>query len=252
VEPVRAPTDDEQLAVTVAQQAGELLRTLRAENHHLRGWALGDIGDVQANDFIVAALKTARPDDAILSEESPDNLRRLDADRVWIVDPLDGTKEYREPPRTDWAVHIALWERGQGLTASVVALPDLAIAPSTATAARTAPSPARPRVVVSRSRNPWGTGQVVRAINGDIVRMGSAGAKAMAVVHGQAEVYLHNDGLWEWDAGAPAAVAKAAGLHVSDVAGRPLEWNKREPWVSGFLVCLPELADAVLEELADL
>jgi 3'(2'), 5'-bisphosphate nucleotidase len=246
------PTDDELLAVRVAEEAGVLLRSLRVENHHLRGWALGDIGDAQANDLIISALREARPDDAILSEESPDNLRRLDADRVWIVDPLDGTKEYREPPRTDWAVHIALWERDLGLTASVVALPDLALSPSTASAIRVEPMLARPRVVVSRSRNPWGTSQVVRAINGDIVRMGSAGAKAMAVVHGEAEVYLHNDGLWEWDAAAPAAVAMAAGLHVSDVAGRPLEWNKREPWVSGFLVCLPELADAVLEELADL
>jgi 3'(2'), 5'-bisphosphate nucleotidase len=246
------PTADESLAVTIANEAGILLRSLRVENHHLRGWALGDIGDAQANDLIISALKEARPDDAILSEESPDNLRRLDSDRVWIVDPLDGTKEYREPPRTDWAVHIALWERERGLTASVVALPDLGLSPSTASADLAGGRPARPRIVVSRSRNPWGTSQVVRAINGDIVRMGSAGAKAMAVVHGEAEVYLHNDGLWEWDAAAPAAVAMAAGLHVSDVAGRPLEWNKREPWVSGFLVCLPELAEAVLAELAEL
>jgi 3'(2'), 5'-bisphosphate nucleotidase len=251
--PVRpAATADELLAQRVATEAGELLRALRADHHHLRGWALGDMGDAQANDLIISALMDARPGDAILSEESPDNARRLDADRVWIVDPLDGTKEFREPPRPDWAVHIALWERGKGLTAAAVALPDEGRTPHTGAAEIAVQRPDRPRLVVSRSRSPWGAGEVLHAIGGDLVRLGSAGAKAMAVLHGEAEVYLHNDGLWEWDAAAPAAVAAAAGLHVSDVDGRPLTWNKRDPWVQGFLVCVPELADDVLHALSRL
>jgi 3'(2'), 5'-bisphosphate nucleotidase len=242
-------TADELLAARLATEAGVLLQALRVENHHLRGWALGDMGDAQANDLIISALKIERPADAILSEESPDTARRLDADRVWIIDPLDGTKEFREPPRPDWAVHVALWERGRGLTAAAVALPDEDRTPHTGAvvAAGLGDRTPRPRLVVSRSRAPWGAQEVLRAIEGDVVRMGSAGAKAMAVVHGAAEVYLHNDGLWEWDAAAPAAVAAAAGLHVSDVEGRPLQWNKRDPWIQGFLVCVPELADRVLD-----
>jgi 3'(2'), 5'-bisphosphate nucleotidase len=251
--PVAAtPTADELLAARLATEAGDLLRTLRADNHHLRGWVLGDMGDAQANELIISALKTDRPGDAILSEESPDNARRLDADRVWIIDPLDGTKEFREPPRPDWAVHVALWERDRGLTAAAVALPDEGRTPHTGDASIAHGRPARPRLVVSRSRAPWGASEVMRAIGGDLVRMGSAGAKAMAVLHGEAEVYLHNDGLWEWDAAAPAAVASAAGLHVSDVDGRPLQWNKRDPWISGFVVCMPELADDVLDVLSRL
>ncbi len=248
----RPATADELLAHRVATEAGELLRALRADHHHLRGWALGDMGDAQANDLIISELTRERPGDAILSEESPDTSRRLDADRVWIVDPLDGTKEFREPPRADWAVHVALWERGRGLTAAAVALPDERRTPHTGAELPAAARPDRPRLVVSRSRAPWGASEVLHVIGGELVRLGSAGAKAMAVVHGEAEVYLHNDGLWEWDAAAPAAVAAAAGLHVSDVDGRPLTWNKRDPWVPGFLVCIPELADDVLHALSRL
>jgi 3'(2'), 5'-bisphosphate nucleotidase len=169
----------------------------------------------------------------VLSEEAPDDLGRLTADRVWIIDPLDGSREYAEPGRSDWAVHVALWERGD-LTAGAVALPAFEPGPPR--------PPGRARIVVSRTRPPDIAAQVADSINAVLVPMGSAGAKAMAVVRGEADAYLHAGGMHEWDSAAPVFVARAAGLHASRLDGRPLRYNQPDPWLPDLLICRPELA----------
>ncbi len=103
----------------------------------------------------------------------------------------------------------------------------------------------RPRVVTSRTRAPYATVLVAEALGCDAVRLGSAGAKAMAVVLGEADIYVHDGGMYQWDSAAPAAVALAAGLHASRLDGSPLVYNDRDPWLPDFIVCRPELADAV-------
>ncbi len=242
---------DQQLASRVATEAGAMLVELRdelvAEGIHY--WDLKDEGDVAGHRYIMSALTAARPDDVILSEEAADNRRRLSAERVWIIDPIDGTNEFAEHPRHDWAIHIALWESGE-LTAASVALPTLGITFDASPAAVVPPSTrAKPLLVTSRSRNPYCAVMVANALGCDVARLGSAGAKAMAVVMGEADIYVHDGGMYQWDSAAPSAVAKAAGLHVSRIDGSPLKYNQESLWLPDFLVCRTELAEPALKAL---
>jgi len=242
---------DQQLASRVATEAGAMLVELRdelvAEGIHY--WDLKDEGDVAGHRYFMSALTAARPDDVILSEEAADNRRRLSAERVWIIDPIDGTNEFAEHPRHDWAIHIALWEAGE-LTAASVALPTLGITFDASPAAVVPPSTrAKPLLVTSRSRNPYCAVMVANALGCDVARLGSAGAKAMAVVMGEADIYVHDGGMYQWDSAAPSAVAKAAGLHVSRIDGSPLKYNQESLWLPDFLVCRTELAEPALNAL---
>jgi 3'(2'), 5'-bisphosphate nucleotidase len=206
--------------------------------------ALGDAGDRQANDFLLHELRAARPLDAILSEESIDDFARLHAQRIWIIDPLDGTREYREG-RDDWAVHIALVEQG-AVTAASVALPAMGATFDSSPLQVITSAPAR-RVVISRSRPPAFAAQIARAIDAELMQVGSAGAKAMMVVRGEALAYVHEGGLNEWDAAAPAGVALAHGLAVCDLKGNAITFNHHDVVLrKGFIVCRPELLDAIL------
>lgn len=254
-----ASYDDHALAAHVATLAGEHLLDLRVRAV-AESWEpsdLKDTGDRTAHELIVDLLARARPDDAVLSEEGRDDLARLDADRVWIVDPLDGTREYGEPPREDWAVHVALWVRGAGdgsaagdLVAGAVAQAALDETFDTAAPPTVPPAPAgAPRVVVSRSRPPAVSQQVADALGATLVPMGSAGAKVMAVVRGVADVYVHAGGQYEWDSAAPVAVARAAGLHTSRLDGTPLVYNQADVYLPDLVVCRPELAETVLAAL---
>ena len=242
---------DQQLASRVATEAGVMLVDLRdelvAEGVHY--WDLKDEGDVAGHRYIMSALTAARPDDVILSEEAADNRKRLSADRVWIIDPIDGTNEFAEHPRHDWAIHIALWESGE-LTAASVALPTLGITFDASPAAVVPPSTReKPLLVTSRSRNPYCAVMVANALGCDVARLGSAGAKAMAIVMGEADIYVHDGGMYQWDSAAPAAVAKAAGLHVSRIDGSELKYNQESLWLPDFLVCRIELAEPALKAL---
>jgi 3'(2'), 5'-bisphosphate nucleotidase len=184
----------------------------------------------------------------VLSEEGADDLARLNADRVWIVDPLDGTREYGEAGRSDWAVHVALTENGV-LTTGAVAMPALGVtyASSDDRTDRGATTPVR--VVVSRTRRPEPVMRMADSMGAELIEMGSAGAKAMAVVSGEADIYAHAGGQYEWDSAAPVAVARAAGLHVSRIDGSELRYNQENPWLPDLLICRPELAPKALEEL---
>ena len=247
---MQAELTDEALAGHIATTAGDLLLRLRAEPGALEGRALGDAGDAASHDHIVHALRAARPDDAVLSEEGADDLARLDAARVWIVDPLDGTREFTEPGRTDWAVHVALAVDGE-LVCGAVALP----AQGTTLLSAGPPFPldtaARPpRIVASRTRAPAFLDGVAAELGAEVVVLGSAGAKAGAVVTGQVDAYVHAGGQWEWDVAAPAAVAAAHGLHVSRVDGSPLTFNQARPWSPDLVVCRADLAPRLLAALA--
>jgi len=244
---------DQQLASRIATQAGIMLVELRDELaiEGIHYWDLKDEGDVAGHRYIMDALTQARPDDVILSEEAADNRRRLSAERVWIIDPIDGTKEFAEPPRYDWAIHIALWEKGK-LAVGSVALPTLGITFDADPAPIVPPSTReRPLLVTSRTRNPYCAVKVANALGCDVARLGSAGAKAMAVVMGEADIYVHDGGMYQWDSAAPSAVAAAAGLHVSRTDGSPLIYNEESLWLPDFLVCRPEFAEAALRALND-
>ena len=236
--------NDTELARRIAESAGRMLIELRASGL-FAGKELGQAGDELANAFIMRALRRNRPDDAILSEEVRDNGARLSASRVWIVDPLDGTREYGEA-RADWAVHVALAIDGTA-TLGAVALPGL---PLTLTSADTLVRPhhsGRLRMLVSRTRPAAEAVAVAEALGAELVPMGSAGAKAMAVVRGEADIYLHSGGQYEWDSCAPVAVAQAAGLHVSRIDGSPLRYNQRDTLLPDLLVCPREHAARVIE-----
>jgi len=245
--------NDAELAAHLARETGERLMQLRERmlREDASPWYMMDAGDALAHRFIVDTLRRERPDDSILSEEGADDPRRLAAQRVWIVDPLDGTSEFGEGDRDDWAVHIALWQRGDGthgeLTAAAVGLPALGLTLCTdpAPVAPTIP-PRTPLMVVSRSRTPAVAAHVARELGYDGVRLGSAGAKTMAVVLGNVDIYLHAGGQYQWDSAAPIAVARAAGLHTSRVNGSPLVYNERDTWLPDLLVCQPHLADDIL------
>ncbi|MGE4481034.1 3'(2'),5'-bisphosphate nucleotidase CysQ [Acidocella sp.] len=236
---------DLELAKTIAEGAGKILRELRATGL-FEGKALGKAGDRVANEFIMAALRENRPDDAVLSEEEKDSAARLAAERVWIVDPLDGTREYGEG-RADWAVHVALAIAGKPAIGAV-ALPGLGQVMSSEPLPLPEIAP-KPRVLVSRTRPAKEALAVAEALNGELVPMGSAGAKAMAVLRGEADIYLHTGGQYEWDNCAPAAVALAAGLHATRADGAPLVYNNANPYLPDLLICQKELAPKVLAVL---
>lgn len=238
-----APESDEQLAERLATAAGRLLDELRADGG-LEGKALGMEGDARANALLCRELRAARPDDALLSEEEKDDAARLAHRRVWIVDPLDGTREYGEG-RRDWAVHVALAIDGVA-SVGAVALPGQGVTLTSGAPIAAIPANTPPRMLVSRTRPAAEAVFVAERLGAELVAMGSAGAKAMAVVQGQADIYLHTGGQYEWDNCAPAAVAAAAGLHVSRVDGSPIRYNNPDPYLPDLLICRKELADAVL------
>ncbi len=240
---------DVELARRIAATAGRILLELR-QSGLFEGKSLGKAGDRTANAFIVEALQRNRPGDAVLSEEEKDNPERLKARRVWIVDPLDGTREYGEG-RTDWAVHIGLSIDGAP-SIGAVALPGLALTLCSCDSQILPAQPGRLRMVVSRTRPAAEAVAVAEALRAELVPMGSAGAKAMAVLRGEAEIYLHTGGQYEWDNCAPAAVALAAGLHVSRVDGAKLIYNRPDPYLPDLLICRPELAGRVRAALGEL
>ncbi|MDQ6874662.1 MAG: 3'(2'),5'-bisphosphate nucleotidase CysQ [Actinomycetota bacterium] len=220
---------------------------LRAEMGFGDPAALKGAGDRRAQDVLAAALARARPHDAVLSEEALDDPARLAASRVWIIDPLDGTREFSEHGRTDWAVHVALWQNGS-LAAGAVALPALGVTLSSAAAGGPTSDQSRPlRVAVSRTRAPAIAAEVAGHLSAELVPMGSCGAKVAAVVLGQVDAYVHAGGQYEWDSAAPVAVAMAAGLHASRLDGSALVYNQPDPYLPDLLVCLPHLASRILE-----
>jgi 3'(2'), 5'-bisphosphate nucleotidase len=234
--------DDHMLAASLAAEAGSLLRKIRPEG--------GASGDRQSNQLLLTRLAEERPDDAVLSEESVDDPIRLERHRVWIIDPLDGTREYGEPDRDDWAVHVALVVDGQP-AAGAVALPALDLVFDTAKPPIVpAAKPGPPRLAVSRTRPPSCVALLTAKLATVLVPMGSAGAKAMAVARGEVDIYAHSGGQYEWDSCAPVAVAAAAGLHVSRLDGSPLRYNQPSPYLPDLLICRPELAGLVLDALA--
>jgi 3'(2'), 5'-bisphosphate nucleotidase len=236
---------DVEVAAEAARAAAEVLTGLRAEGR-LTGRALGDAGDAAAQAAIAGVLADRRPDDAVLSEEAVDDARRLTAERVWIVDPLDGTREYGETGRPDWAVHVALWSAGE-LGAAAVALPALGeVLVTDPPPAPLGPRGSRPRIAVSRTRPPAVASAAAGALDAELVPMGSAGWKVTAVVRGEADAYVHAGGMYQWDPAAPVAVARAAGLTALRLDGSPLVYNAPDPSLPDLLVCRPELADRLL------
>jgi len=245
--------DDHALAADLAERAGHLLLALRANGGDPD--ALKDAGDRSSHEFLMAELAKARPDDAVLSEEGIDDKARLTANRVWIVDPLDGTREFGEPGRTDWAVHVALWTRtapqAGELTAGAVALPAQGVVLSTPDVAEP-PVAERPlRLVVSRTRASQLVKDVATLLNAELVPCGSAGAKAATVITGENDVYLHSGGFYEWDTAAPVAVARAAGLHVSRIDGSDVVYNQENPLLPDILVCRPAIAGLLLNAVRE-
>ncbi len=246
------PLHDHQLAADLAEEAGRLLVALRERLHSEDAprSVIKAEGDRQAHEYLMERLSDARPDDAVLSEEGTDDTARLDAERTWIVDPLDGTREFSEVPRTDWAVHVALVINNRPV-AGAVALPGLGVVLSTAHPPALCEQAANPpRIIVSRTRPPAVATHVAEVLEAELVEMGSAGAKTMAVIRGECEIYAHSGGQYEWDSCAPVAVAAAAGCHVSRIDGAELLYNQPDPYLPDLLVCRPELAAATLEALA--
>ena len=241
---------DARLAADLATGAGRLLVAISAELAFAPSATRGEEGDRRAHDFLAARLGEERPDDALLSEEGADDPRRLTADRVWIVDPLDGTREFGEAGRVDWAVHVALWQSGD-LIAGAVALPAQSRTFSTAEPVEPPPTGGVLRLVVSRSRPVPLVSRVAQRLGAELVPLGSAGAKAMSVLQGQSDAYVHSGGMYEWDSAAPVAVARAAGLHTSRTDGSALVYNRRDPYLPDLVICRPELADLLLTAIAD-
>ena len=239
--------NDAELAAHLAEQAGRILLQVRASGM-FSGKALGKAGDATANEFLVHALRAQRPDDGLLSEESKDTDDRLSMERVWIVDPVDGTREYGEE-RSDWAVHVGLAINGVA-TVGAVALPGMGKVLRTDQPEAVPPHPEKLRMLVSRTRPAAEAVAVSEAIGAELVPMGSAGAKAMAVVRGEADIYLHSGGQYEWDSCAPVAVALAHGLHCSRMDGSPLIYNQRDTYMPDLLICRADHAAMVLGEVS--
>lgn len=257
--------EDARLAADLAGAAGKLLLEVRAAGAGDDPKELGRQGDRQSNSYILGRLAQERPGDAVLSEESTDDPVRLEAARVWIIDPLDGTREFTMPGRPDWAVHVALWEAGAGLTAAAVAQPAVGAvyasdddvppaggseAAKAAGSAKPAGSDrARPLILVSDSRPPAWIASVAAEVGADVAPMGSAGAKAMAVRRGDADAYVHAGGQWEWDSAAPVGVLQAAGFHTSRIDGSELVYNQPHPYLPDLVLCRPSLAEPLLAAL---
>ena len=238
-------SDNAKAARDIATEAGRVLLSVRETGGDPK--AMKTLGDSAAQECISAQLAIRFPFDAVLSEEADDDSDRLTNRRVWIIDPLDGTREFSEPPRVDWAVHVALVEGGE-LVAGAVALPGEGLTFSSNDALpRHGPIPPRPRILVSRTRPTEHAILLAEQLGGELVAMGSAGAKAMAVVRGSADVYVHSGGQWEWDSAAPVAVALAAGLHVSRLDGSAVRYNQPNPWLPDILICRSELAQRVVQ-----
>jgi 3'(2'), 5'-bisphosphate nucleotidase len=276
--------DDHALARDLAVRAGRELTGLRARGGDPD--VLRKAGDGLSHEFLTAALASRRPGDWVLSEEAKDDPARLAARRVWIVDPLDGTREFGEPGRTDWAVHVALWEHGDltlpvpggttpqtsrtggsippyppgppgppgNLIAGAVALPAQGTVLSTLEpppGPRTAPATAPMRIVVSRSRPPGFVWNISDLLSAELVPLGSAGAKVAAVIRGEVDAYVHGGGFYEWDTAAPVAVARAAGFHASRIDGSPLEYNQPDLLMPDILVCRPAVAGLLLQAIRE-
>ena len=240
---------DAELAAHLAHIAGRLLLEVR-DSGLISGKVLGDAGDKTANQFLCHALRQQRPEDGLLSEEEKDSAERLTKSRVWIVDPVDGTREYGEG-RTDWAVHVALAIDGKP-EIGAVGLPGLGVVLRSDQPAPLPAATTTPRMVVSRTRPAKEAIAVAEQIGAELVPMGSAGAKAMAVVRGEAEIYLHTGGQYEWNSCAPGAVVAAYGLHISRVDGSPLIYNQQDVYMPDLLICRPEWADRVLQIVCQL
>jgi 3'(2'), 5'-bisphosphate nucleotidase len=245
---------DPLLARLLADRAGEAL--LEVRSGPAQGRDLKDAGDRRAQQVLATLLAEHRPEDAVLSEEAADSAARLSATRVWIIDPLDGTREFSERPRPDWAVHVALWSRTEGsdgdLIEGAVALPAEQTTFGTDQPPVLPPAPGgRIRLAVSRSRPPAFVVELAERLDAELVPMGSAGVKCASVWRGQADAYVHGGGQFEWDSAAPVAVARAAGLHTSRIDGSPLEYNRPNPSLPDLVVCRPELADSLLRAIAE-
>ncbi len=239
-----SPPDDAMLARSLAEEAGDVL--LKIRSGPLTGRDLKDAGDAGANELLLRRLAEQRPGDLVLSEEAADPRARLDADRVWIVDPLDGTREFGEPSRQDWAVHVALWQSGD-LVAGAVAMPALGVTYATDAPPKVPPAPqGAPRLAVSRTRPPGFTRALAEHLGADLVPMGSAGAKCASVWRGESDAYVHAGGQYEWDSAAPVAVARAAGLFTSRIDGGPLRYNQPDPTLPDLIVCRPALAEQIV------
>lgn len=244
-----ASLSDPELATALAEGAGRVLLSLRdgapAYDEGFDGRAFKNLGDAASQDWLAAALAHARPDDAVLSEEAKDGEARLSAERVWIIDPLDGTREFSERDdagvwRDDCAVHIALWEAGKGLTVGAVGLParnEVKATPSPECAAARSDAKTPLRLAASRTRPPAFVADLAEQGHVELVPMGSAGVKVMAVLDGIVDAYVHSGGQYEWDSAAPVAVAQAAGLHCTRLDGSPLEYNREDPWLPDLIVC---------------
>lgn len=240
--------DDHAVARIAARRTGAALLELRQRRRDADPKELRDEGDQLGQSVLAGCLAEARPDDLVFSEEAPDDERRLAADRVWIIDPLDGTREFSEVDRSDWAIHVALWERGQ-LVAGAVALPALDLVLT----ADEPPAPAElrtpPRILVSRTRPPAEAVRLAEVLPAELVPMGSAGAKVAGVVRGEAEAYVHSGGQYQWDSAAPVAVARAAGLYTSRLDGSPLVYNVAERSLPDLVVCRQEIATELMDAL---
>ena len=243
--PAAATTDDHQLAAWLATVAGE--RLLEVRQIGLEGRELKDAGDRAAHELLMSLLAEHRPGDAVLSEEGKDDKARLRSSRVWIVDPLDGTREFSEVPRDDWAVHVALWADGD-LVAGAVAQPALGETFHTGAPPVVPPSTAsRPRIAVSRSRPPAFVHALAEELDAELVAMGSAGVKVISVARDLTDAYVHSGGQYEWDSAAPVAVARAAGLFTSRIDGTPLQYNQDDVYLPDLIVCRPELAEQIVD-----
>jgi 3'(2'), 5'-bisphosphate nucleotidase len=238
---------DHELARLAAVAAGRALMTLREEIGFDDPKRLRDEGDRTAHVLLMQLLAEQRPGDAVLSEEGLDGKERLGARRVWIVDPLDGTREFGEEGRTDWAVHVALIEDGVPVAAAV-ALParDMVMTTFPAEVRPDQAPGGRLRLVVSRSHTPPEAVAVAQELDADLIYMGSAGAKTMAVVLGDADAYVHVGGQYEWDSAAPVGVALAAGLRATRIDGSPLRYNRENPWLPDQIICRPDLHEAIV------
>jgi 3'(2'), 5'-bisphosphate nucleotidase len=266
------PVIDAAFARWLADRAGQVLLQVREDVGYADGKALKAAGDKAAHDLLTAELARWRPADAVLSEED-DHSRvawqegehgtvrpdRLDASRVWIIDPLDGTREFSEEGRSDWAVHVALWTADCSspncLAAGAVAMPARHRTFATDKAPAYPPLPLAAatggpiRIAASRTRPPAFVTALAEDIGAELVPMGSAGVKIAAVINGEADAYIHAGGQYEWDSAAPVAVASATGLHASRIDGSALKYNQADPKLPDLVVCRKDLAPRLLAAL---